>query len=87
MFTVPLLIATMMVPGTMLVPEIVCPTAKLVTGATAVMLVLPLVTVPVIAATMIRVSAVPLLPLAGADKVNVPLPTAVMVVPAGMKLP
>ena len=51
------------------------------------MLVLPLVTVPVIAATTIRVSAVVLLPVAGADKVTVLPLIAAMVVPAGMKLP
>ena len=90
MFTVvpPLLAsATMMVPGTMLLPEIVCPTAKLATEDSEVMLVLPLVTVPVIAATTIRVSAVVLLPVAGADRVTVLPLIPAMVVPAGMKLP
>jgi hypothetical protein len=79
--------ATMMVPGTMLLPEIVCPTAKLATEDSEVMLVLPLVTVPVIAATTIRVSAVVLLPVAGADRVTVLPLIPAMVVPAGMKLP
>lgn len=86
-FTVLPLMATMMVPGTILLPEIVCPTARLAVGDTEVRLVLPLVTVAVTALTTIRVSAVPLLPLAAADKVNVLPLIAVMVVPAGMKLP
>jgi hypothetical protein len=86
-FTVALLIAVMMVPGTILLPEIVCPTARLVVGDTEVRLVLPLVTVPVIAATTIRVSAVVLLPVAGADRVTVLPLIPAMVVPAGMKLP
>lgn len=89
-FTVLPLMATMMVPGTMLLPEMVCPTARLVVGDTEVRLVLPLVTVAVTALTTIRVSAVPLLPLAAADKVTVKgavVPIAVMVVPAGMKVP
>src|ERR1039457_3976002 len=81
------LTAVIFVPDGRLVPAIVCPTARLVVGDTEVRLVLPLVTVPVIAATTIRVSAVVLLPVAGADKVTVLPLIAAMVVPAGMKLP
>lgn len=87
MFTVLPLIAMMWVPGRILAPEIVCPTAKLPVEDTEVMLVLPLVTTPVIGLTTIRVSAVPLLLVAGADKVSVLPLIPVMVVPAGIKLP
>ena len=87
MFSVVPLIAVMIVPGTILLPETVCPTARLAVEDTAVRLLLPLVTVQVIALITIRVSAVPLLPVAAADKVTVLPLIPAMVVPAGMKLP